>query len=289
MKWLLSITKLDRRWIFLVVALAALVPTFHPLGLPIGRSAEAQKFFDLLQAVPEGSKVLISCDYAPSGAPELDPMLVGMARQLLTRKCKIYLMGLWDQGPRLGTSAIEKVKKDFPQIVYGVDWCNLGFKTGGYAVEIAMASQPVTEVFPEDVNGAKTKDLPMMQGLGTIKDFAIVLSLTGGNNGLQHVWVPFGNSKDHLTVAGGCTSVSGPSLTPYVQAGQIAGLLVGIKSAAEYERLLNEAGMKNALGAGVTSMDVQSIIHLVIMAFVILANISYFLEKKAAAAEEGAL
>jgi hypothetical protein len=83
-----------------------------------------------------------------------------------------------------------------------------------------------------------------------------------------------GNSLFHRPIAGGCTAVSAPQFYPYLQTGQLIGLLGGLKGAAEYETLVNYAG------DATRRMDAQSIAHLVIIIFIIFANISYFVLRK---------
>ena len=40
----------DRRWIFLVIGLAVLLPLFFPLGLPIRATIATQKVYDAVEA-----------------------------------------------------------------------------------------------------------------------------------------------------------------------------------------------------------------------------------------------
>lgn len=54
--------QLDRRWIFAMVGLLVLIPLIWPLPLPLTVSPRVQGFHDAIEAVPEGSTVLMSCD-----------------------------------------------------------------------------------------------------------------------------------------------------------------------------------------------------------------------------------
>lgn len=278
--WITRIQNLDRRVIYLILVVAVIIPLVHPLGLPVPPSAKSQAFFKLIDELGEGDKVLFSCDYNPSGGPELQPMNEAILRHCFTKGVKVFYMGLWDQGPALANNAIDAVKKDFPGKKYGVDYINLGYKAGGYAVVQNMGKSDFRTIFPSDGNGAPIADFPMAAEIQNIKSFNLVLGLTGGNNGMIDVWLPVANALYNMPVAGGCTSVSAPQFYQYVQTGQLAGLLEGIKGAAEYEQLLKNRGVKNAIGKGSSSLDVQSVIHLVIMFFIVVANIFYFIELK---------
>jgi hypothetical protein len=61
--------------------------------------------------------------------------------------------------------------------------------------------------------------------------------------------------------------VSAPEYYPYVQAGQLTGLLGGLSGAAEYEDLVG----KRADAA--RGMDAQSVGHLMILVFIIAGNL----------------
>lgn len=64
-----TMSSLDRRIIFLVVALAVIIPLLLPIGLPIKPTAPVKAFYDSTELIPEGSYVLISFDYDPATMP----------------------------------------------------------------------------------------------------------------------------------------------------------------------------------------------------------------------------
>jgi hypothetical protein len=61
---------------------------------------------------------------------------------------------------------------------------------------------------------------------------------------------------------------------PFVQAGQVKGLLQGLRGAAEYELLSGSAGIAAA------GMDAQSLGHLLIIGSILVGNVAYFMSKK---------
>jgi hypothetical protein len=63
-------------------------------------------------------------------------------------------------------------------------------------------------------------------------------------------------------------------LYPYLNTGQLVGLIGGLKGAAEYEKLIAKEG-KATLG-----MKVQSIVHLMIILMVIFGNVVYLLSMR---------
>jgi hypothetical protein len=69
----------------------------------------------------------------------------------------------------------------------------------------------------------------------------------------------------HLPMVAGVTAVSAPEFYPYLQSGQLVGLLGGMAGAAEYEKIRGEKG------TATRGMDAQSMAH-VFVALCILAG-----------------
>jgi hypothetical protein len=59
-----------------------------------------------------------------------------------------------------------------------------------------------------------------------------------------------------------------------MNSGQLVGLLGGLKGAAEYETLVNRRGR------GLTGMDSQSIVHVLLVLFIILGNVILIHQKR---------
>src|SRR6266850_6279280 len=131
MRWIHSIEKLDRRWIFLTIAVLVLIPLLFPLALPVFVSPPAKGFAAAIDKVPNGSTVLMSCDYDPGAKPELVPMTRTALRQLWDKDCKIVITVLWDGGPGLVDNELRAVAEEYKgRKTYGVDYVNLGYKEG---------------------------------------------------------------------------------------------------------------------------------------------------------------
>ena len=53
--FILRVGTIDRRWIFLIIGLAVLLPLFFPLGLPIRATNATRKVYDAVEALEENS------------------------------------------------------------------------------------------------------------------------------------------------------------------------------------------------------------------------------------------
>jgi len=66
---------IDRRWIFLMIGIAVVIPFFVPLGLPVVVTRPVQQLYDAVDGVvPNDKPLLLAIDYAPATLPELEPM-----------------------------------------------------------------------------------------------------------------------------------------------------------------------------------------------------------------------
>jgi hypothetical protein len=179
-------------------------------------------------------------------------------------------MGHWPLGLPLGKVAIEEVAREYDK-KYGIDYVNLGFRPGYSAVMIAMGTE-IRSIFATDEYGTPLDSLPMMKDIHNYEDIDLLIGLEAGATG--ELWVQFANARFGQTIILGCTAVIAPNLYPYYQAGQIVGLIGGLRGASDYEYLVGKPG------PAAEGMWVQSAIHVLILVFIILGNIGYFILRR---------
>lgn len=271
MKFVRWLANIDRRIIFLVITAAVVIPLLFPLGLRVKVTPQTRTIYDEVENLPAGSNVLVSFDYDPAAMPEVQPMAVAFLRHCFAKKHKVIIMALWPQGAQLAVSAVAELSEDF-DLEYGRDYVNLGYKPGS-AIAIKSLGTSFAEVFPKDMAGRSTATLPLMEDVSNLHDVDLVMDLSAGVPGITE-WVLVANALFQTRIAAGCTAVSAPQFFPYLQTGQLIGLLGGLKGAAEYESVTAYAGKASR------RMDSQSVAHVVIIVFVIFANVSYFILRR---------
>jgi hypothetical protein len=258
--------RLDRRWIFLAMGLLILGPMLVPLDLAIQSSAPVVDYAAAIDSIPAGSLVLLSCDYDPAAIPEMVPMTRTTFRHLLARDCRVVVTVLLNGGPALVDSVLNETAREFPGKRYGVDWVNLGYKAGNEAVMVLMG-QGIAGAFPRDHRGLAVQSLPLMQVARDYTSFALLVSISMGYPGTKE-WVQQVQSRFHLPMVAGVTAVGAPEFYPYLQSGQLRGMLGGMAGAAEYERLRGERG------AASRGMDAQSLAHVFVALCIVLGNVA---------------
>jgi hypothetical protein len=277
---------IDRRIIYLVVAIGALIPIIRPIGLPVLPSAPVRGLFDRVEELQPGDAVMLSFDYGPSSEPELNPMAAAIMRHLFMRDVKVLVVAIFPLGGvSMAIREVERISNEF-DLEYGVDYVNLGYKDGGQAPMKAMGVS-IRDVFPADVEGTTTDAMPIVDQVRNYDDIEVVITLATGVIG--EWWANLVNAQFGVDVGVGCTAVSAPKYYAYLRSGQMIGLLGGLKGASEYEKLLTDAYPEAAKiymdpdeikRAAMTGMDVQSIVHLIIIAFIIFGNAMYFISRK---------
>lgn len=273
---------LDRRWIFLAMLVTVVIPLLVQQTFPEIPAKLVQNVFDAVEELPEGSKVLLAMDYDPASEGELGPMATAFVRHLCEKRLKIYFIALWPLGVQMTEDIInEEIKARYPDMVYGEDYVNLGYKSGAEGV-IKVIVTDLKKLYTTDQYGTGINDIPLTKNIKSIQDMDFILNVSAGYPGTKE-WVQYAVTPyPKLRMAGGCTGVQAPLLYPYIP-NQLLGLLGAIKGAAEYEAalVLKYPKYKDPkYNEGLRRMAPQLWAHILILLLIILGNIIYFAEKK---------
>ena len=292
-KYLIDLGKLDRRYIFLLIGLSVLIPLIKPnwINIPIKTTNNSQIVFNELNELNVGDKVLVSFEYGASTKPEIHPMSVAVLQHLFSKGVKVYTVPLWPEGLMMAKYALQEVvDSDLFNITEHIDYVSLPYKAGGEIIIRGIATD-LRSIFTQDVNNILLEQIPMMEGVNKISDFDFVFDLSAGVPGNAE-WVQFACDEYNVPLSSGCTSIMVTDAIPYVESGQIRGILAGMPGAAEYEQMvfnyLNNLDTNEHMnpdvevlpGKATSRMSAQSIAHVLMVIFIILGNISYYLLRK---------
>ena len=108
----------------------------------------------------------------------------------------------------------------------------------------------------------------------------MIFTVGGGKPGVKE-WVLFVGDPGRVPVAGGVAAVVAPQMYPYYPK-QLLGIMGGIKGAAEYESELRKTYPQfDAVDApGLRMMGPQTLAHMVIMAFILLGNVAFIVQRR---------
>jgi len=283
---LIKLGQIDRRFIFLLIGLSVLIPLLKPgwVNIPIKTTSNSKIVFDELNNLKAGDKVLVSFEYGASTKPEIHPMSVAVLQHLFANGVKVYTVPLWPEGLMMAKFALEEVlSSNLFEIEEHIDYVSLPYKAGGEIIIRGIATD-MRSIFTQDVNNILLEDIPMMNNVNNITDFDFVFDLSAGVPGNAE-WVQFACDEYNIPLSSGCTSIMVTDAIPYVESGQIRGILAGMPGAAEYEQMvfkyLNEnKNIPVAPGKATSRMSAQSIAHLLMVIFILFGNISYYLIRR---------
>ncbi len=269
---------LDRRWVFLMMLLTISLPILFQIQFPERPTPLAQATFDAIEDMPDGSDVLLAFDFDPASEGELGPMATSFVRHCALKKHKMYFIALWPLGPQMIDDRINLViKEDFPHLVEGKDFCNLGYKPGNEGV-IKVVVTDLGQLYTTDHRGTNIERIPMCRGKKSVQDFDLIVNVSAGYPGTKE-WVQYAATPypDKIKIVSGTTGVTAPQLYPYIP-GQLKGLLGSIKGAAEYEKIVLEKYPSDEVKyhEGLRRMGPQLVAHLLMIGLILAGNGIYF-------------
>ena len=278
------LSNLDRRWLFLAMAIAIVGPLLWPVEMPFSVSPMLRGIYDQVEALPEGSTVLLSLDYDPASQPELEPFTRAVVRHLLRKGAKIVFLTLWDKSPPIIQAIIRDVivgeygrgegffeGSAHPEYRYGTHYAFLGYKEGKEIV-IAGIGRNLRQMYPTDYDGTPVARLPVMERISSLADFPLIINSSAGFPGAKE-YVQQVVARYDLNFAAATTAVSVTDLTPYYP-NQIRGLCAGMRGSAEYEQLLGYSDI------GTAGLNVLTFGQLLVIFAILLGNAIYFLNRR---------
>ena len=272
--------EVDRRIIFIFIFVAVIAPIYFTMTFKFVATPIVRALYDKIESLPEGSTVLLSYDFDPAMAPEVQPMANAISRHCLVKGHKIIYMCLFATGQgQLERTFDEVIRPDFPDKVDGVDYVNLGYKAGNEGV-LNVIITDFQKMFPTDVNTVPYDSIEIFDNIKSCKDVDFIVSMGGGKPGIKE-WILFVGDPGDIPMATGVAAVVAPQMYPYYP-NQLLGLLGGVKGAAEYENTLtdNYPQFADMATPAIVMMGPQTLAHLVIMAFIIIGNFLFFINRK---------
>lgn len=276
-KFLSKFGKLDRRIIFGLLLVAILVPLLFSVKSRFYVDSATRNLYDYIDHIePNGRALMLSFDYDPQVAAELDPMARAVLRHCFAKGIKVVALSLQPQGDAIGEAIMTQVSREYGK-KNGIDYCYFGYRPGATIIMLQMGVN-AKRALPLDYYQTPYDSLPMMHNIHNYDDIAMVLSLAGST--WPYSWIIFAGTKFKVRIGAGQTAVMAPDNYPFLQTGQLVGQLGGMKGGAEYEQLIVDAGYYKKPGMASKAMSAIAYSHLLIILLIILGNIGYFISKK---------
>ncbi|HUT97995.1 MAG TPA: hypothetical protein VM054_02840 [bacterium] len=271
---------LDRRWMFLLEAAVVVFALVGPFGIGVRITKPVNDFYRVIHQSDPSKPLLVAVDTPPAGLPELEPMIVTILRHAFSRGQPVILISLQMEGVAISERLLNQVTGEIndrvlqtgrgEQLKSGVDYALLGFRAGFSSVIISLGEE-IRSVFPNDFYGTPLETMPLFQDTHNYDDMAAAIDISWSST--PEAWVEYAGVTYGVPILVGCTAVSAPQYYAYLQTGQMAGLLGGLKGAAEYERITNNPG---SAGRG---MVAQLGVHALLVLAIVLGNLAFFADR----------
>ncbi|HTQ09804.1 MAG TPA: hypothetical protein VMI31_07010 [Fimbriimonadaceae bacterium] len=272
LRFLARLDTLPRTFIYVVLFIAAGLPFLVRIRLPLYVWTETRNAFIVTEATPKNKIVAICSNWVAGSQGENWPQYEALvAHLMLARKPFIvFAVDADPMAPQMAENINERQAKRYG-CVYGRDWVNLGL-TRGAPLTFAAIGRNVKNVFQTDFRQTPTQDykkLPLMKRVHDVRDFGTfwVVDYQPDLN-----WVVFLDPTSRVPIVFACAGVGSSGYYPYLASGQLKGMMVGNRGAAEYESLLEQK-----YGARFDETDMRGQKLLVPMAFGYLTIILFIL------------
>lgn len=274
MNMLNKLQHIDRRILYVLMVLVISVPLFiRPGKHPKVIMSEVTNAYNTLNNIPKNKIVLISDVWGAGTVAENGPQTEVIVRHLFQRGTKFAIVS-WDQvGNQLTYDIVSKVAHQMGK-KYGTDWVHLGYQLFYPQVVLRGMAENFPKVMQHDRFGTNLSKLPAVANVKGYKDIGAVVEISP--SGTMESWLAYFCGPYNVKLIFCPTAVMAAEAYPYIDSGQLSGMLNGVIGAFQYESLI---GMKNArTDAAATSWALSSA-HIFILFLIVLGNIAYLMSK----------
>ena len=216
--------------IYISLSLAIIIPLMIPYDSDNVITPPTENLYQMIDSFAGREDRAIPAELLPRRRNHAGtlPMEVAILRHCFERNVKIFMLTWYPAGAPIIDYAINTVKEEYPDIQSGVDYCNFGYKPQAFAMVLGMGDN-IANTMNTDAEGRKLENLPIMRGINNYSEMNLVIEFSGSSAG--GTWIVYARPKFGLNVAVGVTAVMAADMYPYLQSGQLIGMLSGLKGA----------------------------------------------------------
>ncbi len=200
---------------------------------------EAVVFYETVQTLTAAAtppRILVGLDYEPALSGELSTIANTVIQDWMTGNSGLAFVSLNLSGPALSQELVNLAGASVPTYLTAERVINLGYLPGGATALAALAVDP-SRAAPASVDGIPAWNSLLLQGMVSLSDFDAIVLLTDNTENTR-AWIeqvkPAVEETPLLVVS---SAQAAPALMPYVQSGQITGMISGFTGGAAYEQL----------------------------------------------------
>mgnify|MGYP006281202665 FL=1 len=257
----------DRRWVYLVLFLVVTIPLLRPIGMPISVSPDTVQYYEAINSVDEGDRVLFTLNTEFSGYNEIQSGIIASMRVFIENGAKICVAVGHPEATGIPQLVFDKLETKLEEngYQYGEDYVILGYVMPNEA-SVASMAQDFQSTITQDWLGRPIDDTFLTE-IETYEDWDLIADFTTGL-ATTYLLNHFALRGTPMTV--NCIGVMIASQKPYVDSGVYLAILQSMRGGAELEFLTGHPG------PGMTAMDAFTLGHYMLLLFIIAGNIGYY-------------
>ncbi len=262
----------DPRILYLLFALLMVGLQFRTIAVPIAVPEYVRALYEHIDTLPGDRIVILDSSMDAGWYAEARGTVESVVRHIFERNIPLalYTNTRYYQGQRIGPEIVEELARELGK-EYGRDYCFWAAVVPVGGAELQGLARDIHAQVRTDVNGTPLDQIPMMRNVRTIHDVALVYSVIYGWEDMP--WIGFVQSVYGTPYAVGTSAISSSTAFPFLDSGQMIGLLPGASGAASYEQLLQ------APGTGTRIVAIQSFAVLFVILTIGLGNLAMGLSR----------
>jgi len=234
----------DRRVLYLILAVVASVGLFVRAEIKVDPDAYAKDWYAGMMALPEDRPILLQTDWTNSTRGENAGHMEAILRLLMARKIKFLMYSFDPQSPQVARNVIRRINEEregqgLPPYRPWLDYVDAGYFPNAENSLVAVGNNPKnffdSKRVKDDAGRERMPfDAPFMQGVTRLQDFSSLVVITASDTIDYAVQRLSGRIPIYTNVTG----VVGPGVLPYYQSKQLAGVGVGLKGVYDIEYMM---------------------------------------------------
>jgi hypothetical protein len=255
----------DPRLLYALFAVLMVVLEFHTARFPIPVPPYVNRLYQTIENLQPGKIVILDSSMDAGWYPEARGAFEVIVRHLFKRGLPfaVFTNTSFFEGQRLGPQIVESVAREMGK-EYGRDYCIWGAIVLAQGAGLQSLAKDIPGQVKVDAFGRPLSEIPMMRNVKDIQDVGLIFSVCYSWESVQ--WLGFVRSVYGTPYAVGTSAISSSTAYPYLDSGQIVGMIPGAAGAASYERLLKTPGSATRIAA------VQSFAVLYVLGAIALGN-----------------
>lgn len=271
----------DPRTLYAIFAVIIVALHFGRVKTPVPIAPCTRSLFDRIERMDRSDFVLVGALMDSGSLAETGGSFVAVTRHLMRRKIRfaVYTQAANPQGQLIANQLLTPLAKEMGA-VYGVDYCLWQAAPTDSGAALSAMVKNFDGFVKRDINGTPLRDIPVMRGIRNIRDINLYYSC---GYGYDENWIGFVGSVYGTPYAAGAASIWSSTAYPYLDSGQMIGLLPGAAGAAAYEDLLH------APASGTRIVGIQSFAALYVFVSILVGNLAMVLagRRRARSGEAG--